>query len=205
MNGQVVAAHAECLVVTRRVVGDVLGVTVGHSNRRHGDPAKQESVEPDIEDKHHVVVRVAPPYAVVHPHAVSLIPVCALVARLAVPRPWGLDHLALGAQLLAWKLLQEFTKLHWLTNLQWLSAFVLIFDGSLTSLVSLDVAWIRAQAEVPSQEQLDADEKRRHHEVVYVEDRLNDHYLCDKHVPEQDSEQDSLFVAPRDRHQGQAT
>ena len=101
---QIVAADAEGLVVARCVIVDVFVIAVGHTDRRHRDPAKQERVEPDIEDKHHVIVRVAPPHTIVHPDAVRLIPVCALVARLAVHRTRWFDHLALGAQLVTRKL-----------------------------------------------------------------------------------------------------
>ena len=102
-----------------------------------------------------------------------------------------LDHFAVGAKFRAWQLLEKLIELHrfFVFLEQTLFAF-------LRSLVALDVAWLRAQAEVPCHEELDADEARRDHEVVDVEDGLDHDELSNQHIPEQDGKNDRRPVVP---------
>ena len=58
-----------------------------------------------------MVVGIATTNAVVHPDAVRLVPICALVAGLAVLRSRWLDDLAIRAQLGARQFLENLVKL----------------------------------------------------------------------------------------------
>ena len=98
-----------------------------------------------------MVVRVASTNAVVEPDTVSLIAIRTFVARLTMLGARWLDHFAVGAKFRAWQLLEKLIELH--RFFVFLEQTIFAFLGSL---VSLDVAWLRAQAEVPGHEELDA-------------------------------------------------
>jgi len=135
---EVVAAYAQRSVVAGCGVGDVQVVTVLNPNRRHRNPAKQEDIEPDVEDEDHVVVGVASSNTVVDPDAVGFVAISALVARLAMLRPGWLDHFAVRAQLRAGQLFKE------LTELKQVLLLGVFYRG-----LSFDVTWIRFHSEVP--------------------------------------------------------
>ena len=148
VNSVVVAADAQRAVVARRVVVLLRVVAMRHSNHCHRDPAEEEDVEPDVEHENHVVVGVAAAHAVVEPDTVRFVAVCALVARLAVMRSWRLDHFAVGAEFASGQLLEE------LFELELILLLVVSF-----LLGSLNVAWVRPDADPPDGEKFDADQQ----------------------------------------------
>jgi len=139
-----------------------------------------------------MVVGIAATDAVVHPDAVSLIAIRALVARLAMLRTRWLDNLAVGAKLAAWKLLEQLTKLeHALA----LSFFVC------ANLTSGNIAWISSHSKPEDDEEFDADQTRRHHEIVDIQNWLDDDNLCDQDVEKEDTEEYRRALVTLNRHQ----
>lgn len=73
-----------------------------------------------------MVIRVAATHTVVHPDAVRLVSVRALVASLAMLRPGRFNDLAVGAELITGQLLEQLTELEHVFLLAVLSCRLLI-------------------------------------------------------------------------------
>ena len=77
------------------------------------------------------MVRIASSHAVIHPDAMSLIAICALIASLAMFRSWWLDNFALRTKLMTRHLLKQMIEIVQLVLvlilLLEICAFVVIF------------------------------------------------------------------------------
>lgn len=102
MNGPPVAVDAQARVDAVR------DFALSDTNAVHGNPAQQKYVEPDVEDPNHVEVVVFAADAIVDPGTVSFVAVDATVANVTVYCASRLDYLAVGTQMLAGYLLEEF-------------------------------------------------------------------------------------------------
>ena len=178
---RIIAANAQCVVHTLTTFDQQLALQDG--DRRHCDPAKEESVQPYIKNPGEVVAGVLAADAIVGPEAVRVPAVDTLFADVAVVGAGGLDHLALEAEVLVGHGLQD--------------------SRPVEGLVLLHVAGRLLAHGVVGKSELGHADCGRAHEVPHVEHGLNHENVVQPNEDEQDQESDLVASVALSRNQGQ--